>query len=124
MRQVGLNKGIGNFHSNNLMPFCSINDSSKGDGFQNGRWDKSRYIEFSQQGCLDMGIMVKRMKLRCTPVFFKQQVQMVQGLSGIRKFQLGKILKGYSGGIVWLRLKEKWGSSLAAISNDGLNRRR
>jgi len=91
LRQVGLNKGIGYIHNDNLLSLCSIDGGSKDSGLQNGGWDESSNIEFSQQGCLDIGITMKKVRPRCTPEFDREEVQLVQGLKGIAKVQLSEL---------------------------------
>ena len=92
-KQLGLDKGIGYINNGNILSFCSINGSSKHDGFQNRSWAESSNIDSSHQVCLDIGFTVEKMGLRCTPVFSRQQVWLVQWLKGITKIQLTKLLE-------------------------------
>jgi len=95
-RQLGLDKGIGYINDGNILSFCSIDGSSKHDGFQNGGGAESSNVDSSHQACLDIGITVEKMRLKCTPVFNRQQVCLVQWLKGIAEIQLIKLLEDCS----------------------------
>ena len=75
-RQHSLDKGIGYIH--------------------NGSLAGSIYVDSGHKVCLDIGNTVGKMRLKCTPVFNRQQVHLVQWLRDMVKVQSGKLLDNCS----------------------------